>query len=61
MATVRRDLIVELAARHKLPAIYYERFFVAAGGLVSYGPVRVDLYRRAAGSNDYPSCPRTYV
>ena len=35
---VHRDLIITLAARHKLPAVYYERFFVAAGGLVSYGP-----------------------
>jgi putative ABC transport system substrate-binding protein len=37
-----------LAARHKLPAVYYERFFVAAGGLVSYGPDYVDQYRHAA-------------
>jgi len=43
-----RDLIVTLAARHKLPAVYYERFFVAAGGLISYGPDFVDQYRRAA-------------
>jgi ABC-type uncharacterized transport system substrate-binding protein len=52
MATVQRELIVELAARHKLPAIYYERFFVDAGGLISYGPDRVDQYRRAAGYVD---------
>jgi putative tryptophan/tyrosine transport system substrate-binding protein len=52
MATVQRELIVELTARHKLPAIYYERFFVDAGGLISYGPVRVDMYRRAAGYVD---------
>ena len=38
LAIVHRDLIVTLAARHKLPAVYYDRFFVAAGGLVSYGP-----------------------
>ena len=38
-ATLHRDLIITLAARHKLPAVYYERFFVAAGGLVSYGPI----------------------
>ena len=37
-AHVHRDLIVALAARHKLPAIYYDRFFVAGGGLISYGP-----------------------
>jgi putative ABC transport system substrate-binding protein len=51
-ARMHRDLIVTLAARHKLPAIYYERFFVAAGGLVSYGPDFVDQYRRAAGYVD---------
>ena len=43
-----RDLIITLAARHKLPAIYYGRFFVAAGGLISYGPDFVDQYRQAA-------------
>ena len=47
VATRHSDLIVKLAARHKLPAIYYERFFVAAGGLISYGPDIVDQYRRA--------------
>ena len=46
-ATGHRDLIVKLAARHKLPAIYYERFFVAEGGLVSYGPDIADQFRRA--------------
>jgi len=46
-ATSHRDLIVKLAARHKLPAIYYERFFAAVGGLISYGPDIVDQYRRA--------------
>jgi putative ABC transport system substrate-binding protein len=51
-ATVHRDLIVTMAARHKLPAIYHARFFVAAGGLVSYGPDRVDQYRQAAGYVD---------
>ena len=51
-AIVHRDLIVTLAARHKLPAVYYERFFVAGGGLVSYGPDHVDQYRRAAGYVD---------
>src|SRR5262249_6807069 len=48
-ATLNRDLIVTLAARHKLPAVYYERFFVAAGGLISYGPDQTDMYRQAAG------------
>ena len=47
-----RELIITLAARHKLPAVYWERFFVAAGGLVSYGPDYVDQYRRAAGYVD---------
>jgi putative ABC transport system substrate-binding protein len=51
-ATVHRDLIVSLAARHKLPAVYYERFFVAAGGLISYGPDYLDEYRLAAGYVD---------
>jgi ABC-type uncharacterized transport system substrate-binding protein len=52
-AAVRhRDLIITLAARHKLPAVYYERYFVAAGGLVSYGPDRIDMYQRAAGYVD---------
>ena len=46
-ATVRhRDLIVTLAAQHKLPAVYFERHFVAAGGLISYGPDYVDQYRQ---------------
>lgn len=51
-ATRHRDLIVRLAARHKLPAVYYERSFVAAGGLVCYGPDFADQYRRAAGYVD---------
>ena len=52
LAADHRDLIVTLAARHKLPAVYYERFFVTAGGLISYGPDYVDQYRRAAGYVD---------
>jgi putative ABC transport system substrate-binding protein len=44
----RRTLIVELAARHKLSAVYYDRTFVQAGGLTSYGIDRADLFRRAA-------------
>ena len=51
-ATRHRDSIVKLAARHKLPAVYYERFFVAGGGLISYGPDFIDQYRRAAGYVD---------
>ena len=52
-AAVRhRDLIITLAARHKLPAVYFERFFVAAGGLASYGPDSVDAFRQAAGYVD---------
>jgi putative ABC transport system substrate-binding protein len=39
-------------ARHKLPAVYWERFFVAAGGLISYGPDPADQFRRAAGYVD---------
>ena len=46
------DLIVALAARYKLPAVYPFRFFVTAGGLISYGPDPVDPYRRAAGYVD---------
>jgi putative ABC transport system substrate-binding protein len=48
LAVLHRDLIIMLAARHKLPAVYFERFFAAAGGLISYGPDQVDQYRRAA-------------
>ncbi len=51
-AALRRELIVALAARHKLPAVYFERHFVAAGGLISYGPDQIDMYRRAAGYVD---------
>ena len=51
-ALVNRDLIIALAARHKLPAVYFERSFVAAGGLVSYGPDVSALYRKAAGYVD---------
>ncbi len=52
LANVHRDLIVTLAARHKLPAVYHDRSFAAAGGLVSYGPDRIDQYRKAAGYVD---------
>jgi putative tryptophan/tyrosine transport system substrate-binding protein len=47
-AIIHRDLIITLAARYKLPAIYFERVFAAAGGLISYGPVFVEQYRQAA-------------
>jgi putative ABC transport system substrate-binding protein len=47
-----RKLIVGLAARHKLPAVYIERLFVAEGGLLSYGPNLVDMTRRSAGYVD---------
>jgi len=49
---IHRDLIITLAARHKLPAIYVERLFAAAGGLLSYGPDFADQYRRAASYVD---------
>jgi hypothetical protein len=48
LSTVRRDLIIALAARHKLPAVYFERHFVTAGGLISYGANFIDQYRSAA-------------
>jgi putative tryptophan/tyrosine transport system substrate-binding protein len=48
LAAVHRNLVVSLAARYKLPAVYISRNFVAGGGLVSYGPDFVDQYRRAA-------------
>jgi putative ABC transport system substrate-binding protein len=50
--TVHRDLILKLIARYRLPAIYRDRLMVANGGLMSYGPDNVDLYRRAAGYVD---------
>ena len=51
-AVINRDLIIALAARHKLPAIYFERYFVAAGGLISYGPDFIDQFRQAASYVD---------
>jgi putative ABC transport system substrate-binding protein len=47
-----RGLIIALAAQHKLPAVYFERFFAAAGGLISYGPDQIDQFRLAAGYVD---------
>ena len=52
VAVVHRDLIITLAARHKLPAVYFVRFFVTGGGLISYGPDPIDQYRQAAGYVD---------
>ena len=52
LAYLHRDLIIMLAARHKLPAVYFERSFVAAGGLISYGPDLIDPLQRAAGYVD---------
>ena len=52
LAFLHRNLIITLAARHKLPAVYYERYYVAAGGLISYGPIVVDQFRQAAGYVD---------
>ena len=49
---IHLNLIVKLAAQHRLPAVYFERAFVAAGGLISYGPDLVDQFRRAAGYVD---------
>jgi len=52
LSAVHRDLIITLAARHKLPAVYQERNYADAGGLISYGPSFLDQYRRAAGYVD---------
>jgi putative ABC transport system substrate-binding protein len=51
-AAIHRELISTLAARHRLPAVYSFRYFVTAGGLISYGPDSIDPYRRAAGYID---------
>ena len=52
LAIVHRQLIIALAARHRLPAVYPARFYVTAGGLISYGPDLIDQFRRAAGYVD---------
>ena len=49
---VHRDLIIRLAVRYKLPAVFYRRLFVASGGLISYGPDIIDQFRQAAGYVD---------
>jgi putative tryptophan/tyrosine transport system substrate-binding protein len=52
LSFAHRDLIVTLAAKHKLPAVYWDRAPLASGGLISYGNDSIDLYRRAAGYVD---------
>jgi len=52
LSVVHRDLIVTLAARHKLPAVYYRRLYATGGGLISYGPDIAEQNRRAAGYVD---------
>ena len=52
LAIIHRDLIVKLAARHGLPTVYFQKVFVTAGGLISYGADFIDQYRRAAGYVD---------
>jgi putative ABC transport system substrate-binding protein len=51
-AVRHRELIIALAARHKLPAVYYRRYFVTSGGLISYGSDLIDQFRRAAAYVD---------
>jgi putative tryptophan/tyrosine transport system substrate-binding protein len=52
LAVLHRQLIIALAARHKLPAVYYRRYFVTSGGLISYGYDVVEQFRGAAGYVD---------
>jgi putative ABC transport system substrate-binding protein len=52
LTLVHRELIIRVAADHKLPAVYFERYFVTSGGLISYGPHMTDQYRQAAGYVD---------
>jgi putative ABC transport system substrate-binding protein len=52
LTVVHRDLIITLAARHKLPAVYWSRFYVTGGGLISYGADLIDQHRRAASYVD---------
>ena len=52
LGLVHRKLITTLAARHRLPAVYPARYYVASGGLISYGPDIIDQFRRAAGYVD---------
>ena len=48
LANVHRELIIALAARHRLPAVYFHRLFISGGGMISYGPNSIDPHRRAA-------------
>ena len=64
LSQIHANLIISLAARYNLPAVYYERFYVADGGLASYGADYVDQYRRAAlyvdrvlKGRNLPTCP----
>jgi putative tryptophan/tyrosine transport system substrate-binding protein len=50
--SIHRDLVIALAARHRLPTVYARRSNVVSGGLISYGPDRVELFRRGAGYVD---------
>jgi putative ABC transport system substrate-binding protein len=52
LAVIRRDLIINLADKYKLPAVYYRRLFAASGGLISYGADIIDQFHRAAGYVD---------
>src|SRR5438477_6512514 len=52
LLTINRDQIIALASRHRLPAMYYFRFFATSGGLISYGPDTTDIYQRAASYVD---------
>jgi len=52
LTIVHRELFIKLAALHKLPAVYWQRFYVTGGGLISYGPDTIEQYRRGAGYVD---------
>jgi putative ABC transport system substrate-binding protein len=52
LAVTHRDLIIALAAKHKMPAVYYRRYYVASGGLISYGYDLLQQFRGAAGYVD---------
>jgi putative ABC transport system substrate-binding protein len=52
LTVARRDLIIALAARYRLPAVYYDRYYVTAGGLISYGSNTVEQFRLAAAYVD---------
>ena len=48
LSTIRRDVIISLSARYKVPTVYPLQYFAVSGGLISYGPDRLEPYRRAA-------------